>query len=124
MPSPIAHSISGYAITRLWSKDASSSLKLPPRWLSFYGIFIAVMADLDFIPQILTGEPYHHRFTHSITFAIGVALVAWGNCHLYLSIQASLSAWIIDSGNLYFSSSTRFDYSGQLWDSATLAPLS
>ncbi len=77
MPSPIAHSISGYAITYLWSKNASSRLKLPRHWLSFYGVFIAVMADLDFIPQILTGEPYHHRFTHSITLAVGVALTAW-----------------------------------------------
>lgn len=78
MPSPIAHSVSGYAILCLWSQTSSLRLKLPRRWLLFYGIFVAVMADLDFLPQILTGDRYHHGFTHSITFALGVALVAWG----------------------------------------------
>lgn len=80
MPSPIAHSISGYAILRLWSNNAnvSSRRRLPGRWLLFYGVFIAVMADLDFIPQIVTGDRYHHRFSHSITFAVGIAILAWG----------------------------------------------
>jgi inner membrane protein len=39
-------------------------------------VFIAVLPDLDFIPQLLTGKKYHHTFTHSIVFAIIVAFVS------------------------------------------------
>jgi inner membrane protein len=78
MPSPIAHAVSGYAILRLWPDAVSPYLKQIPRWLPFYGVLVAVMPDLDFVPQILTGDRYHHGFTHSITLAVGVALVTWG----------------------------------------------
>ena len=77
MPSPIAHSISGYAISRLWSNRINPRPRLPPRWLLFYGVFMGIMADLDFIPQIITGDRYHRGFSHSITFALGVAIVTW-----------------------------------------------
>lgn len=74
MPSPIAHAVTGYVITSLWSHTLLRKKKL--RWLPFYGTSIAVMADLDFIPQIITGDRYHHGLTHSITFAVAVALIA------------------------------------------------
>jgi inner membrane protein len=78
MPSPIAHSVTGYVIARLlplnqkakpWSRQELFQLS--------YGIFIALAPDLDFIPQILTGERYHHGFSHSLTFAIGFSLIVW-----------------------------------------------
>ena len=78
MPSPIAHSITGYAISRLWSDRINPRHKVSSPWLLFYGVFIGIMADFDFIPQIITGDRYHHRFSHSITFAVGTAIVAWG----------------------------------------------
>ena len=83
MPSPIAHSITGYAISRLWSDRIDRRPKQPARWLLFYGVFIGIMADFDFIPQIITGDRYHHRFSHSITFAVGTAIVAWGIARFY-----------------------------------------
>lgn len=98
MPSPIARTISGYAILSLWSDSGKLGFKRTKSWLPFYGVFVAVMADLDFfIPQILTGDRYHHGFTHSITFAVGVALVAWGiksfsNWREWIYWRTSLSA--------------------------------
>ncbi|MGB5633945.1 MAG: metal-dependent hydrolase [Waterburya sp.] len=78
MPSPIAHSVTGYAISYIWASRANLRAKLPRHWLPFLGVFVAVAADLDFIPQILTGDRYHHGLTHSITFAVAVALIVWG----------------------------------------------
>jgi inner membrane protein len=78
MPSPIAHSISGYAIARLFPLAQKSSQWSESRTLPlFYGVFVATAADLDFIPQILTGKRYHHGLTHSLTFAIGFTVIAW-----------------------------------------------
>ena len=77
MPSPIAHSVTGYAISRLWFARINIRSKLSLRWLLFYGVFIGIMADFDFIPQIITGDRYHHGLTHSITFAVGTAILAW-----------------------------------------------
>ncbi len=77
MPSPIAHSVTGYAIARLFPrnfrriKGVGSQRKL---WV--YGVLVAACPDLDFIPQILTGEKYHHGFTHSIVFALGFTAIA------------------------------------------------
>ena len=71
MPSPIAHSVTGYAISKffpLWGKVIPGSGKsiIPV----FFIIFVANAADLDFIPQLLTGQNYHHGLTHSLTFAL------------------------------------------------------
>jgi inner membrane protein len=70
MPSPIAHSVSGYVISRLFLKDSIKGAQLA------YGVAIANAADLDFIPQILTGIKYHHGFSHSIMFCLGVSAMA------------------------------------------------
>lgn len=90
MPSPIAHTVSGYAIIKLWPakevapkpKFKSGSIRRWPvqrasSWLLIYSIFISVSPDLDFVPQILTGVRYHHGPSHSLTFALGVAIAAY-----------------------------------------------
>ncbi|MFQ5456671.1 MAG: metal-dependent hydrolase [Nitrospirota bacterium] len=77
MPSPIAHAVSGYAISRL----------LPPKQpivtgqddnkekiYIAYCILLANLPDFDFIPQLLTGQRYHHGFTHSLIFTIGISM--------------------------------------------------
>ncbi len=92
MPSPIAHAVSGYAIARLWP-DARPPW--PRRWLLFYTVFIAVAADLDFVPQFITGERYHHGFTHSITFALGVSLVAWCIAHYVYKQQRACQLGVL-----------------------------
>ena len=80
MPSPIAHSISGYAIAKLWPDIRP---RWPRRWLLFYTVFIAIATDLDFIPQFLTGIHFHHGFTHSISFTIGVTFLARSVAYRY-----------------------------------------
>jgi hypothetical protein len=51
MPSPLAHSVTGYAISKLPPLEKKVTLG-PPKIivLIFYVIFVANAADLDFIP--------------------------------------------------------------------------
>ncbi len=76
MPSPIAHSVTGYAIARLFPR---SPLGKPWGGLTtaVYGVVIANMADLDFVPQVLTGERYHRGPSHSLCWAIAFSLGVW-----------------------------------------------
>ena len=76
MPSPIVHAATGYAIARLLPLNQKPD-HWSNSWLLCYGVFVALSPDLDFILQILTGERYHHGFTHSITCAIGFAVMVW-----------------------------------------------
>ena len=96
MPSPIAHSVSGYAISKLWP-NSEIALKVKTKsgrvrrqlvrnaspWLLVYGIFVAVSPDLDFVPQILTGIRYHHGPSHSLAFALGVAIASYLIAHRF-----------------------------------------
>ncbi|MBE9076843.1 metal-dependent hydrolase [Romeria aff. gracilis LEGE 07310] len=69
MPSPIAHSTTGYAIAAFLRTVTRGRLSVSPG----YAILIANAPDLDFVLQILTGERYHRTFTHSLTLAIAIA---------------------------------------------------
>jgi inner membrane protein len=89
MPSPIVHSVSGYAIARLFPSHRSLGSGKGFGNLA-YGVFIAVLPDLDLIPQLLTGEKYHRGASHSLTFAIATAVVAYGVGYL-LTKRYSLS---------------------------------
>ncbi|MGB3511730.1 MAG: metal-dependent hydrolase [Microcoleaceae cyanobacterium] len=76
MPSPIAHSVSGYVLAKIIPQKLSKYY--PSRWWSlanFYPVFVAIFADLDFIPQFITGERFHRGITHTLIFAIGFSLV-------------------------------------------------
>ncbi|MBE9069022.1 metal-dependent hydrolase [Leptolyngbya cf. ectocarpi LEGE 11479] len=64
MPSPIAHAVSGYAI-------AKGVNPLSRMWhVAFYAVFVAIAADFDFIPQLVTSVNTHRGFTHSLGFAL------------------------------------------------------
>ena len=80
MPSPIAHSVSGYVLTRLpVVKNAI------PSWLwpitpaaALYSLFVANLPDLDFLGQLLTGLQLHRGPSHSLLAALAVSgLLAW-----------------------------------------------
>ena len=78
MPSPIAHSITGYAIARLFPADQRTNRQAKQTIFAlFYGILVALAPDLDFIPQLLTGVRYHHGFSHSLMVAVGFSIVIW-----------------------------------------------
>jgi inner membrane protein len=102
MPSPIVHSVSGYAIARLF--PSHRSLRSGKGFGSLaYGVFIAVLPDLDLIPQLLTGEKYHRGASHSLTFAIATAVVAYGVGYLFTkrySLSLLLSTLFLYSSHL------------------------
>jgi inner membrane protein len=79
MPSPIAHAVSGYAIAQLFALKSETKQFSPLSGsLTLHGVGMGLAADLDFIPQFITGVRYHHGLTHSIVFAIAVAVYAVG----------------------------------------------
>lgn len=77
MPSPIAHSVSGYILAK-FLPPKQTEFRLGRRWEReiLYPIFVANAADLDFIPQLITGEMYHRGWTHSLIFAFGFSAIA------------------------------------------------
>lgn len=81
MPSPLAHAVSGYALSELF--PAKSNPRNPQKryhWETFAAVFLAIAADLDFLPQLITGERFHRGLTHTLIFAVGLSLIVglWG----------------------------------------------
>jgi inner membrane protein len=90
MPSPIAHSVSGYIVANLPSVKS----RIPGRLWSvtpvaaLYGIFVSNLPDFDFVPQMITGIRMHRGPSHSLLMALIVSsLLAWG-VHRYRCRQA------------------------------------
>lgn len=77
MPSPIAHSISGYVFCKVWlqRRNLVFSSKTANLW-GFYLVFISNLPDLDFIAQFFLDDQVHRGFTHSVTATFGVSLFA------------------------------------------------
>lgn len=70
MPFPIIHSFAGYSIYKLSAKSNSD-----PSWkLLVLSIFLANLADLDFLPGVLSGNAlrFHHHSTHSLAACLRV----------------------------------------------------
>lgn len=63
MPTPVAHSLAGLAVYFGASKERQEDLALLGA-----AVVSACFADLDFGLGFLTGENYHHYFTHSLGF--------------------------------------------------------
>ncbi len=76
MPSPIAHAVSGYVIDRFLTTERTQ-IYSPRKWgiTVFYPVLVAIFADFDFIPELITGERYHRGLTHSLTFAIVFSII-------------------------------------------------
>ncbi|CAN5602596.1 hypothetical protein BH23CYA1_BH23CYA1_23710 [soil metagenome] len=80
MPSPIAHSVSGYVLTRLpIAKNIIPSRIWPiTPAAALYSLFVANLPDLDFLGQLLTGLQLHRGPSHSLLAALTVSgLLAW-----------------------------------------------
>lgn len=108
MPSPIAHSITGYFINKVFpvnkTKQYSSSNYL---FIVFSAIIIANIPDLDFIPQIITGKKYHHGLSHSLVIALifsSLSMAFWYFFKSKLSIR--LFIWVL----LLYSSHLLLDF--------------
>ena len=84
MPSPIGHSLAGYAIY--------SSVEARQNWRTIIlFVLVAILPDIDFLPGFIVGSPnkYHHQFTHSLGFAVIVGLLSSG----FLSIKGNKQFW-------------------------------
>jgi inner membrane protein len=74
--SPIGHALAGYSvylISEAACKDAGQRSKYHLVWLP---IFMAIAADLDFIPGLVRGTPalYHQGVSHSFGAAVALSL--------------------------------------------------
>ena len=74
MPSPIAHSVTGYILFKRLKTSSFSSFRFRPLLLGF-ALFAANAADLDFIPHLLSASSFHRGVTHSIGFTLGFSFV-------------------------------------------------
>ena len=76
MPSPIAHSASAYILAKILPLK-QSKFSGSRKWEEvLYAVFVANAADLDFIPQLITGELSHRGLTHSLIFTFGFSAIA------------------------------------------------
>lgn len=75
MPSPVGHSLADLCGYYLAPKCLFTERK---KWLLLGSVFIANMADLDFIPGIILGDPrlFHHEGLHSITMIVVIGLIS------------------------------------------------
>ena len=73
MPTPIAHSLMGYVF---FADRYKANWKLN-RYDSLTFIVVANLADIDYVPGFLMGNPnkFHHGMTHSFTFAVLMGIV-------------------------------------------------
>jgi len=110
MPSSIAHSVSGYVVSQFFPPEERTSQWSKRRLIQIlYVVFVANAPDLDFVPQVLMGERYHHGLTHSLTFAIGFTVLTWMACYFLanrLSKRLFLLTLILYSSHLFLDSFT------------------
>lgn len=85
MPSPVAHSLMGYAIYLL-SQMRAAAVKWP-RVVIF--VLAANIPDIDFLPGIMMGDlrRFHHGISHSIAFSLVFALLVGTFCHMTKMIR-------------------------------------
>ncbi|WP_088242460.1 metal-dependent hydrolase [Calothrix rhizosoleniae] len=75
MPSPIAHSVSGYILGKILPLEQRKVSIHKTFYWQIYAVFVAIFADFDFIPQLITGEKYHRGLTHSLSFTLGFSAI-------------------------------------------------
>lgn len=76
MPSPIAHSISGYLLSQGLVQDRGlfkqAFFKSP--LLGLYAVAISNAPDLDFLPKLIANVDFHRGPSHSLLQALGWSL--------------------------------------------------
>ncbi len=91
MPSPIAHSVTGYALAHIpFIKARTFPSRLWPMTplATLYALFITNLPDLDFVPQIVTGLRFHRGPSHSLLSALIVSSLLAGIVHYYRKSRA------------------------------------
>ena len=96
MPSPIAHSATGYALAHFLphrsrgsqsSSNRSDSGKLYSAFgaIAIYSIVISNLPDLDFLPQVISHMRFHRGPTHSLAVGLLLSLVCSAIAKLLLA---------------------------------------
>lgn len=86
MASPIAHSLTGFAIYAVWRVKNEPRTQSSPAWRTV--VLFALMAnlpDFDFIlGWIFRGDPnaWHHTWSHSLTATVAASMLAACLCPL------------------------------------------
>lgn len=108
MPSPIAHSVTGYFINEVFPVNKTKQFPSSNHFfIVFAAIIIANAPDLDFIPQIITGNRYHHGFSHSLVMVLIVSSISMVIGYiLNKKFLLSLFVWVL----LLYSSHLLLDF--------------
>lgn len=77
MASPVAHTFAGFWTFLLFAER--TKIRLHDEWRRYAGhlcllVFVANLADLDFIPELFFHRDYHRGFSHSLLAAILASL--------------------------------------------------
>ena len=77
MPSPIAHSAVGYALSRFFPDRSHRTTKIfsliSP--IALYSVIISNLPDLDFLPEVVTQTKFHRGPTHSIAASLVLSVL-------------------------------------------------
>jgi membrane-bound metal-dependent hydrolase YbcI (DUF457 family) len=97
MPSPIAHIGAGYAVYRVFKKDLPENRRrfwFVPAQLAATAA-LSLLPDLDTILAVALGDMqrYHNNFTHSLLFAIPVALLC--AAPVYFANRPAFRTWFL-----------------------------
>jgi len=130
MPTPLAHALAGTAV--YLSASRGGGRRREDLMLFASAVVAACFADLDFGLNFLTGENYHHYFTHSVVFASFFTIGAYFFSRLRKRVAPGRDAWILGLAYLthllldVFSKDTSAPYGLELWwpfsDAFTIAP--
>lgn len=118
MPTPFAHALAGAAVYLSATRGGRGREDLV---LFTAAVVAACFADLDFGLNFLTGENYHHYFTHSIAFASLFTIGAYFFSRLRKRVAPGRDAWILGLAYLshivldVFSKDTSAPYGLELW---------
>lgn len=93
MPTPVAHALAGTAVYLSASRGAHG--RRENLWLFATAVVAACFADLDFGLNFLTGENYHHYFTHSIAFASLFTMGSYFFARLSKRVAPVRDAWVL-----------------------------
>jgi len=129
MPTPVAHALAGTAV---YLAASGAGRRRKDLMLFAAAVVAACFADLDFGLNFLTGENYHHYFTHSIAFASLFTIGVYFFSRLRKRVAPARDAWILGLAYLthllldVFSKDTSAPYGLELWwpfsDAFTIAP--
>jgi len=100
MPSPIGHSLTGFALYCALEGPRRPVMTRSDMALCSLIVMAANLPDVDFLLNIVTGRNYHRGFTHSLLAVTVFALGVWVLSHICRRHWAGRTALLIGLGML------------------------